>query len=253
MRFRALRSLLGILLIAALSRSFAQAPVPGIHQNPTDSINDRVTKEPESAASPKLLVRWQNGQLTVTAHRTTLHSVLMAIAERTGLVVEVSPGADTGLVYVDLGPGTMHDVLAALLNDDSSNYILTGSPGKPGHVDRLELSTALHAQVVAASQPAAPPPQPELYRGGFSAASDSESNEPAPGASAVVPEAPVNTALTPVQSTIDPSIQNYQQTYAEMLKSGKSRADILSELQKQQIRDLDAQAAAQAAAQPPQQ
>jgi len=243
---RAIRSIVVSLLTLGISGAFAQVPETGLQPgSPVANIEKTAVPDPEDMTSSHLVVLWHDGRLSVTAHRTSLHSVLAAIAKQTGLVIEVSGGTDLGTVYVDLGPGTMHDVLSSLLDGDPNNYILVGSASRPGFVERLVLSKADHTRVVATNEVPAPPLQPQLYGAGFSTTPPTAPNEPAPVADAQTPE--INTALPPVQTTIDSTIQRYQQSYSDMMKSGKSRADILNELQQQQIRDLDAQAA-----QPPQ-
>src|SRR3974390_388169 len=221
------------------------------HAQPIPTLGRTAALDRESAGGNQLVVLWQNGQLSVTAHRVTLRSVLAAITKQTGLVVDSSGDADVGLVHVDLGPATMHDVLATLLYGDYNNYILVGSANIPGFVEHLVLSRADRKQVVATNQAPAPALEPELYGRGFYAAPDSVANEPAPAAEASQP--PSDTALPsqqPQQPTSESTMARYQQAYNEMLKAGKSRAEILNELQQQQIRDLDAQAPAPAPPQP---
>jgi hypothetical protein len=237
-----------VTLVTVISQdALAQSGAPGFQQASATN-QESVLSDLRSQPGEKLVVQWQNDRLTVTAHHATLHSVLTTIAKQTGLSIEVSAGADAGLVYVDLGPGTMHDVLSALLDGDPNNYILIGSVRRPGFVERLLLSSVDHTRVVATNEPPAPPPpQPQLYGGGFAAEPDLASNEPAKAAEPH--EAEMTSPPAPVPSTVDSSITRYRQTYADMMKNGKTQAEILNELQKQQIRDLDAQVAPQ----PPQQ
>jgi hypothetical protein len=209
-----------------------------------------VASAPWRPTAPDLTVRYESGKLTVVAHGATLHRVLEAIGQRTGTAIESAPGFDAGQVYVELGPATVEDVLTDLLNGTPTNYLMLGSRSNPGFVERLIIlarsqgpsGASSQSPVVAAAQPV---PTPSLYGGGFT--TDPNGSNAAVGATSGTvqeeqqPPAP-NAELAPIQQ-IDPSMVKFQEAAAAMAASGKSRAQILDELQKQQIEQLEAQAA----------
>lgn len=201
------------------------------------------TSQPWQPRASELIVKYESGKLTVVAHGATLQRVLELIAQRTGTAIESTAGFDAAQVYVELGPATVHDVLTDLLNGSSTNYVMVGSRSNPGYVERLIIlargqapsGASPQSSVVAAAQPV---PEPKPYGGGFTtnpdgstAGSVTEEDEPQPP----------STALPPIQQ-IDPSMVKFQEAAAAAAASGKSRAEILDELQKQQIQQLEAQA-----------
>ncbi len=198
------------------------------------------------SGSDTLAVRWEQGQLSVIAHRVSLHNVLTAIARKTGMVVESAPGADTALAYIELGPASMRDVLRQILDGDGANYILLGSATEPGRVERLILSQGrqpanenLQRTNIAAVQPSVA--QPEAYENGEASTETPPNTAAQQVASESHEQQAPSTALPSVQN-VDAQMSAYQQAFSDAAKSGKSRAEILQELQKQQIKDLDAAA-----------
>jgi hypothetical protein len=203
------------------------------------------TSRPWQPSASELTVRYESGKLTVVAHGATLESVLELIAQRTGTAIESTAGFDGSQVFVELGPATVQDVLTDLLNGSPTNYLMLGSRSNPGFVERLIIlarSQALsgassQSSVVAAAQPA-----PKLYGGGFTTDPDGSH---AASVTAEDQQEPPSAALAPIQNAIDPSIVKFQEAAAAAAASGKSRAEILDELQKQQIQQLDAKATPQ--------
>lgn len=224
------------------------APQPD--QSP--SVPPSVATAAQSSAS-RLTVRYEGGKLSVAAHGVTLHSVLELIGQRTGTAIESAPGTDAGQVYVELGPASVQEVLTDLLNGSPTNYLMLGSRSNPGFVERLiilarsgtPVAASSEAAMVATTQPA---PKPKVYGAGFNTdhADNGASASSSTSVAAEEQQQPPSTALPPVQQTIDPSIAKYQKMAAEAAASGKSRAQILDDLQKLQIQELEAQSAAQA-------
>lgn len=233
-----------LLLGSFLPAQTFSSPASQVAASEVNSPPPTLSESGTSPAFDTLTVRWERGQLSVIAHRVSLHNVLTAIARKTGMVVESAPGADAALVYIELGPASMRDVLKQILDGDDTNYILLGSATESGRIERLILSQGRQQPRndrtnIAAVHPGAV--QPEAYE------NDQDSTEipPVSGggpqlASDVQEQAP-STALAPVQN-IDAQMSAYQQAFSDAAKSGKSRAEILQELQKQQIKDLDAAA-----------
>jgi hypothetical protein len=78
-------------------------------------------------------VSYQNGLLTITAQNSTLGEILRDVRKLTGASFEFPPhfsGTDERVV-VSLGPGAPREVLAALLNGSSLNYMMMGSISDP--------------------------------------------------------------------------------------------------------------------------
>jgi hypothetical protein len=197
----------------------------------------------QQAITSKLTVNYKNGKLAVLARGVTLQSVLEVIAQRTGTRVEAAAAFDPAQVFVELGPSTVHDLLADLLNGSSANYVLIGSPTNPGFVDRLIIlprgqvpSPASESSIVATPQSA---PTPPPYGSGFTADRDATKSASLTGEEE---EQPPSTELPSIQHTIDPSMARLQEAAAVEAASGKSRAEIMTDLQKQLIQQLDAQA-----------
>lgn len=207
-------------------------------------------------SNQQVIVTYDARALSVQAHGASLRSVLAAIGERTGTEIEFGAGSDTGGVYADLGPATVRDLLRDLLNGSQLNYVMLRSRSDPGFVERLVIlgdergpASADHppTAVVATGQPASP----QLYGGGFT---PDPGDEPTPSVAAPIEQQPVAVQPSaaqpsPVQPSGDPSILKYQQQYqqamADAASSGKSREQILDELQKLQQKELDDQYAAQ--------
>jgi len=90
------------------------------------------------AAAPK--VTYQNGLLTIGAQNATLGDVLREVHKLTGATIDVPPNGANDRVVVQLGPGAPRDVLAALLNGTSFNYVLLGSAADPKSVATITLT-----------------------------------------------------------------------------------------------------------------
>ena len=199
-------------------------------------------------SSPLVTVTYDRRLLAVQAHGASLRSVLALIGKRTGTEIDFGAGSDAGGVYVDLGPATVRDLLRDLLNGSQLNYVMLRSQSDPGFVERLVIlgpehgpGSVDHPAVVATGQPA----QPKLYGAGFAA--DPAEGDSAPSVPAPAEQQPVAAAAQPsaLQPSVDPSISKYQDLYQQAMKdaasTGKSRGDILKELQQLQQKELDDQ------------
>jgi len=115
-------------------------------------------------------VSYQNGQLMILAHNSTLGDILRAVSQQTGVSIDI-PGNATERVVGRMGPGAPRDVLVSLLNGSHFDYVMTGTPQNPASIDRVLLmpksgsSGADSAVAANAPQPGVgqvqPPPQPE--------------------------------------------------------------------------------------------
>jgi hypothetical protein len=121
-----------------------------------------LTLEQQPASPPR--ISYQGGQLTITAHNSTLGDILRGVHAQTGAVVDV-PGNATERVVGRFGPGPAREVLAALLNGSHFNYVMLGSAANPDGLERVILTSKAGggetSSVALASQPVAPP-QPSV-------------------------------------------------------------------------------------------
>jgi hypothetical protein len=130
-------------------------PMPSgpLRQLPMDQI---------PAAPPK--VAYQNGLLSISAQNATLGEILREVRKQTGAAIDIPQSGANERVVTQLGPGAPRDVLAALLNGTSFNYVMVGSPSDPSTVASVMLSARPSAggevQTVANIQENTfPPPQ----------------------------------------------------------------------------------------------
>jgi hypothetical protein len=110
-------------------------------------------------------VGYQGGLLTIAAQNSTLGEILRDVRKLTGASIDIPPGSGGERVVAYLGPGAPRDVLAALLNGTSLNYVMLGSSSNPTMISSVLLSlkpsTTGGAQTAAnlyQSNPGAVPP-----------------------------------------------------------------------------------------------
>jgi hypothetical protein len=89
------------------------------------------------AAAPK--VKYENGLLTIGAQNATLADILHEVRKLTGATIDIPPAGASERVVVQLGPGAPRDVLAALLNGTSFNYVMLGTASDPASVATVML------------------------------------------------------------------------------------------------------------------
>lgn len=141
------------------------------------------------AAAPS--VTYQDGLLTIGAQNATLGEILREVRRLTGASIDVPPAGAGERVVVQLGPGAPRDVLAALLNGTSFNYVMLGSTSDPAALATVvltprsssgEVQRAANAPVFEApQQPIMPPvrmPVPQAFR------SPMPGSQPPPGGAA---------------------------------------------------------------------
>jgi hypothetical protein len=85
-------------------------------------------------------VGYQGGLLTIAAQNSTLGEILREVRKLTGASIDIPPGSGAERVVAYLGPGAPRDVLAALLNGSSLNYVILGSGSDPTMVSSVILS-----------------------------------------------------------------------------------------------------------------
>jgi hypothetical protein len=89
------------------------------------------------AAAPK--IKYENGLLTIGAQNATLADILHEVRKLTGATIDIPPAGASERVVVQLGPGAPRDVLAALLNGTSFNYVMLGTASDPASVASVVL------------------------------------------------------------------------------------------------------------------
>ena len=114
------------------------------------------------AAAPQ--VTYQDGMLAIAAQNATLAEILRDVRQLTGATIEIPPSGANERVVVQLGPGAPRDVLAALLNGTSFNYVMLGSTSNPMSVATVMLSSKPGGEVqTAAANPAPVVESPSAY------------------------------------------------------------------------------------------
>lgn len=116
---------------------------------------------PEQMAPVAPTVTFQGGQLTIQSNNATLAQVLRSVQAKTGASFDIPASAGSDRVVAQLGPGQPKDILATLLNGSKFNYIILGSPGQPGSVQRLILTPRQNTPITTNTAQNHPTPQPE--------------------------------------------------------------------------------------------
>jgi len=122
------------------SKSVLQQAAPAPSSLPSGSL--------KPAASDPPFIKYQNGELTIEAHNSTLSDVLRAVAEQTGAEIDFPPDANQP-VAGRVGPGPVVEVLDRLLRPLSFDYGIQGSAAHPNEPVRVLL-------VSRPARPAAP-------------------------------------------------------------------------------------------------
>lgn len=106
-------------------------------------------------------VRFQNGELTIDAHNSTLAQVLRAVQAKTGASIDIPGSAGSDRVATLIGPGQPRDVLNTLLNGSKFDYVILGVAGDPGAVQKVILTPRQAGSTTTAQNNPTPQPQPE--------------------------------------------------------------------------------------------
>jgi hypothetical protein len=174
-------------------------------------------------------VTYSGGELKVVGHGARLGQILETIKALTGITLEVPQDSADNQIFDDVGPAPARQALMQLLDGTRLNYVILSSSEDPQSVKGLILTaqTAMMPTTTLGSAKELPTEQasgPALYGAGFSEATgQAPPIEPA--------------ANTPSPVPVNPTIQQ------EATASGKTPGQILDELQKKQLQQLDARAA----------
>ena len=105
-----------------------------------------------------LHVTYEDGLLSISSHDALLSDILTQVRQHTGATIK-APKDVNDRVTVELGPGPAAKVLSDLLEETRFNYLIAGSPNKPGAVQSIQL-TEKPSPTVATETPASAPGRP---------------------------------------------------------------------------------------------
>jgi hypothetical protein len=138
---------------AKVVKKAALPALPGgpLRQLPMDQI-------PSTPAT----VTYQGGMLSISAQNSPLGEILREVRKLTGAAIEMPPhaAASDERVITHLGPGKPRDVLVALLNGSSFNYVMLGSNSDPAMISNIILTAKTpggEGQTVANAAPGSGP------------------------------------------------------------------------------------------------
>jgi AMIN domain len=102
------------------------------HSRPNPSQSNLQPMVPQPAAQPEppkplVNVSYQNGLLSIQAEKASLSQVLFEVHMKTQADIAIPAGAEQEQVVANLGPAPARDVLSALLNGSSYNFIVVGN------------------------------------------------------------------------------------------------------------------------------
>ena len=227
-----------------------QAPLklPGVQQNNVpDSRNNPVcapdtadandpaaSKRPGRATASALpstretaqVLFYVNGDISVEGRGERLSRILETIGGLAGIEMEVPDGSAQERIFDDIAAAPLRDVLRRLLDGNTLNYVIVDSADRPERIRKL---------IIEAKGGAAEADGAEITAAADNAGQPAEAYD----AASQTPDLPVSglqPALNPANAI--PTNINIQQAAAA---SGKTPGQILDELQKKQIQQLDDQ------------
>ena len=117
---------------ASLAQTNASQPsVPPVNRAQTaiPPVPPQVASQPPAEAAPPqptVDVSYQNGLLSIHSDKASLSQVLFEVHVKTQADIAIPAGAEQEQVVANLGPAPAKDVLAALLNGSTYNFIFVG-------------------------------------------------------------------------------------------------------------------------------
>ena len=140
-------------LFTAAAQELKESPKPEAVVSPSAPVP---ALDPAATSPSSLEVTYRDGLLTIDAHNSSLADVLTAVAEKTGVAIDVPPSAASLERIVEhSGPGPATDVLSRLLNGSAFDFVIVGSPQAPHTPTRILLM--VHASTTPAT-PSLPEP-----------------------------------------------------------------------------------------------
>ncbi len=231
---------------SAASDSAADPQTPQCKGKDDDAEHWR-PKEPSMSANPAAaseikatgpLVSLQDGKITVNSRDAKLGEILEAIERLTGITVDIPPVGADERIFDSVGPVPVREALVKLLDGTKFNYIIVSSAQDPQAVKKLILSAQTNTPSITAStaspQSTEEASGPALYGGSGYSNDTTASNDPPP-----TPQ-PLETPAAAKAALGLPANFNLQQAAAA---AGKTPGQMLDELQKRQIQQMDDQLA----------
>jgi AMIN domain len=129
-------ALLGASTPVASASSRAQHIAATVTATRMPSPNDEMAAAPAFVPNevpipkPSVVVTYVNGLLQIHADKATMAQVLFEVHRQTQAEIAIPSGAEQEQVAADIGPAPSRDVLAALLNGSSYNFIFVGTEEK---------------------------------------------------------------------------------------------------------------------------
>lgn len=99
----------------------SQAPVQA-----AATAQQTALQQPAVPPQPAVNVSYQNGLLSIHAEKASLSQVLFEVQMKTQADIAIPAGAEQEQVVANLGPAPAKDVLSALLNGSTYNFIVVG-------------------------------------------------------------------------------------------------------------------------------
>jgi hypothetical protein len=96
---------------------------------------------PEQLPAQAPVVSYQSGRLTVDSENSTMKDILGAIRKQTNVQMDLPATMGTDRVAAHL-TGVPGEVISALLEGTSWDYIIVGSPGDSDHLQKLIVTSA---------------------------------------------------------------------------------------------------------------
>lgn len=113
-------------------------PAPVAPVTPVDAPPEPVTAAQMPPQPP--VIAWDGTLLSIDAENSTLADILNAVGKHTGASMELPPSASRERVFVHLGPGSVRDVISALLYGTGFDYIVAASEDDPDTLHSLVLT-----------------------------------------------------------------------------------------------------------------
>lgn len=124
---------IGVLLaLSACTMGAQQVPEAKPSQEPAlGPLPAPYPKQPAEMAPNPPRVTCHGSQLTIVAENSTMRSVLAAIQACTGTQIDIPATGAEERSYLHLGPGSIADVMEALLSPTQLDYVIQPSPSNP--------------------------------------------------------------------------------------------------------------------------
>ena len=114
-------------LVAGTRAAGANVTAPRVSTTVSNTIAAPLPAVSEAPPpKPAVTVTFINGMLRIHADKATLAQVLFEVQRQTQAEIAIPAGAEQEEMAADLGPAPARDVLAALLNGSSYNFIFVG-------------------------------------------------------------------------------------------------------------------------------